>query len=136
MPNYRRVDRLNQLLREELSRLIRREMKDPRVSGVTVTGVETSPDLRHAKVFVRTLRDEPTAEDAVEGLQSAEGFLRKKLGKELRIRRVPEFNFQVDRSLERVRRIESLLDQVHEDHEDDEVHEEEGRQEADAGDGG
>ena len=136
MPNYRRVDRLNQLLREELSRLIRREMKDPRVSGVTVTGVETSPDLRHAKVFVRTLRDEPTAEDAVEGLQSAEGFLRKKLGKELRIRRVPEFNFQVDRSLERVRRIESLLDQVHEDHEDDEVHEEEGRQEADAADGG
>jgi len=130
MPNYRRVDRVNQLLREELSRLIRREMKDPRVdprvSGVTVTGVETSPDLRHAKVFVRTLRDEPTAEEAVEGLQSAEGFLRKKLGKELRIRRVPEFAFEVDRSLERVQRIESLLDQVHE---------EEGRPEADAGDG-
>ena len=126
MPNYRRVDRVNQLLREELSRLIRREMKDPRVSGVTVTGVETSPDLRHAKVFVRTLHDEPTAEEAVDGLQSAEGFLRKKLGKELRIRRVPEFAFEVDRSLERVQRIESLLDQVHE---------EEGRPEADAGDG-
>lgn len=126
MSNYRRVDRVNQLLREELSRLIRREMKDPRVAGVTVTGVETSPDLRHAKVHVRTLRDEPTAEEAVEGLQSAEGFLRKKLGKELRIRRVPEFAFEVDRSLERVQRIESLLEQVHE---------EEGRPEADAGDG-
>lgn len=115
MPNYRRVDRVNQLLREELSRLIRREMKDPRVSGVTVTGVETSPDLRHAKVHVRTLRDEPSAEEAVKGLQSAEGFLRKKLGEELRIRRVPEFRFEVDRSLERVQRIESLLDQVHEE---------------------
>lgn len=126
MSNYRRIDRVNQLLREELSRLIRREMKDPRVSGVTVTGVETSPDLRHAKVHVRTLRDDPTAEEAVEGLQSAEGFLRKKLGQELRIRRVPAFAFEVDRSLERVQRIESLLDQVHD---------EEGRPEADGGDG-
>ncbi|MFB6240829.1 MAG: 30S ribosome-binding factor RbfA [Gemmatimonadota bacterium] len=126
MSNYRRVDRVNQLLREELSRLIRREMKDPRVSGATVTGVDTSPDLRHAKVHVRTLREEPSAEDAVEGLRSAEGFLRKKLGKELRIRRVPEFRFEVDESLERVRRIESLLDQVHE---------EDGPPETDAGEG-
>lgn len=131
MPSYRRVDRVNQLLREELSRLIRREMKDPRVSGVTVTGVETSPDLRHARVHVRTLRDEPTAEAAVEGLRSAEGFLRTKLGQELRIRRVPEFAFEVDRSLERVQRIESLLDQVHEG----DAHGEEGRPEADAGEG-
>lgn len=127
MANYRRVDRVNQLLREELSRLIRRELKDPRVDGVTVTAVETSPDLRHAAVHVRTLRDEPPVEEAVRGLESAEGFLRRKLGQELRIRRVPEFRFEEDRSLERVQRIESLLD---------EVKEEEGRRETDAGDGG
>lgn len=141
MASRRRVERLNQLFREELSRLIRRELQDPRVELVTVTGVEVSGDLRHAKVFVRTLRDlqaaragaeeevgddsgdEDDAEgdgsgergalaEALEGLRSAEGFLRGTLGRELRLRRIPELHFEADRTLERARRIEELLDRV------------------------
>lgn len=118
MASERRVQRVNQLLREELSRLIRREMKDPRVELVTVTGVEVSGDLRHATVHVRTLRDDPPVEEAIQGLRSAEGFLRGKLGRELRIRRIPELTFEADRTLERARRIEALLDQVAEETED------------------
>lgn len=164
MASHRRVQRLNQLLREELSRLIRRELEDPRVEMVTVTDVDVSGDLRHAKVFVRTLRDlaprpgpaeteaeaagaaddgeadaapagggddEPEGDageddteeaddaegsdalrEALEGLRSAEGFLRGTLGRELHIRRIPELHFRADRTLERARRIEELLDRI------------------------
>lgn len=118
MASERRVQRVNQLLREELSRLIRREMKDPRVELVTVTGVEVSGDLRHATVHVRTLRNDPPVEEAIEGLRGAEGFLRGKLGRELRIRRIPELTFEADRTLERARRIEALLDEVADETED------------------
>lgn len=112
MSDHHRVQRLNQLLLEELSRVIRRELDDPRVASVTVTGVDCTPDLRHADVYVRTLHEEPTAEEAVEGLEGAEGFLRGVLGRELHLRRIPELRFEVDRTLERAQRIESLLDQI------------------------
>lgn len=147
MASHRRVERLNQLLREELSRLVRRELEDPRVEMVTITDVDVSGDLRHAKVYVRTLRDlqpaggdagggeggsgeEDADEDAagdddaggdeigrplreaLEGLRSAEGFLRGTLGRELRIRRIPELHFRADRTLERAQRIEELLDRI------------------------
>lgn len=112
MADHRRVDRVNQLLLEELARLLRREVNDPRVSRVTLTGVDATPDLRHATVYVRTLGDETPVEEAIEGLRSAEGYLRGTLGRELHIRRIPEFTFEVDRTLERARRIERLLDEV------------------------
>lgn len=112
MPDYRRTDRLNQLLREELSRLVRTELKDPRVRTVTVTGVETTPDLMHATVYVRTLDEEIPAEEAVAGLERASGYIRRELGKDLRLRRIPEFRFEVDRTLERVSRIEALLERA------------------------
>lgn len=120
MASHRRVDRVNQLLLEELARLLRREVKDPRVARVTVTGVETTPDLRHATVYVRTLGDETPVEEAIEGLRSAEGYLRGTLGRELHMRRIPEFTFEADRTLERARRIEHLLDQVMPEGDDDE----------------
>lgn len=128
MASHRRVQRLNQLLREELSRLIRRELKDPRVELVTVTDVDVSGDLRHAEVYVRTLRDlrdvgeeegGGSIEEALEGLRSAEGFLRGKLGRELRLRRIPELRFEADRTLERAQRIEELLDRVADEDADD-----------------
>lgn len=112
MAHQRRIERVNQLLKEELSRLIRRAVKDPRVSPVTVTGVETTEDLRHATVYVRTLGDEVPVEEAIEGLRSAEGYLRGALGRELHLRRIPEFEWEADRTLERVARIEALLDEV------------------------
>jgi len=108
----RRVRRLNQLLREELSRLIRREVKDPRVGLITVTGVEATADLEHADVFVRTVETDRDLGEMIDGLQSAAGYLRHALGKELHLRRIPELTFREDRSLERARRIESLLDEA------------------------
>jgi ribosome-binding factor A len=105
----RRTERLNRLFREELSRLIRVQLKDPRVRTATITEVDTTPDLAHATVYVRTLGDEVDAEEAIAGLESAAGYMRRELGQELRLRRIPELRFEVDRTLERVQRIEDLL---------------------------
>lgn len=108
----RRLERVNQLLREELARLVRTELKDPRVKGVTITRVETTTDLMHAKVFVRTLTGDVSIQEAIAGLESAEGFVRARLGRELRLRRIPDFRFVADHALEHVQRIESLLEQA------------------------
>jgi ribosome-binding factor A len=108
----RRIVRVNQLLLEELASLLRRESKDPRVRTVTITGVETTTDLKHADVFVRTLGGEMPVEDAIEGLESAEGFLRGQLGRSLRLRRIPELRFIADDTLEHARKIEDLLDEA------------------------
>lgn len=96
------------MFRRELSHLLRRRIKDPRVRGVTVTEVRTSPDLSHASVYLRS--DAPVAvEEAIEGLESAAGYLRRELGRTMHIRRVPEFRFIADHGLERAGRIEELL---------------------------
>jgi len=110
-PN-RRTIRLNQLLREEISRLLLEEIKDPRVRAVTVTRVEATQDLAWADVYVRTLTPEDSVEDAIAGLESAEGFLRRRLGRELHVRRIPDFRFHADRGLEHLQKIESLLDEA------------------------
>jgi ribosome-binding factor A len=104
-------------LKRELSRLIRDEVKDPRVVMVSVTAVDVSPDLRNARVFISTLElaqgaDRPSA---VEALNHASGFLRRALGQALRLRRVPHLQFEVDNSLERGSRISRLIDRVRED---------------------
>ncbi|MEN8143416.1 MAG: 30S ribosome-binding factor RbfA [Gemmatimonadota bacterium] len=112
MSGRRRIERLNGLLQEELSRLVRTELKDPRVGEITVTGVETTSDLMHAVVYVRTLGDLTPVEEAIEGLDSAEGYLRRLLGRELHLRRIPELRFVADRTLEHVQRIEALLDEA------------------------
>lgn len=109
MADHRRTERLNRLFQEELSRMIRAELKDPRVRTTTITGVETTPDLTQATIYVRTLGEEVSPEEAIEGLESASGYIRRELGQELRLRRIPEFRFEVDRTLERARRIEELL---------------------------
>lgn len=108
----RRIERVNQLLREELATLLRTQSKDPRVRAVTITDVETTSDLKHAAVFVRTLGGEMPIELAIEGLESAEGFLRSQLGRTLRLRRIPELRFVADHTLEHARRIEDLLDEA------------------------
>lgn len=103
---------MNQLLREELSRLVREEIKDPRVAGVTITSVDASADLSHARIAVRTLTDDIPVEEAIDGLRSAAGFMRHRLGRELHFRRIPEFHFEADHTLEHVQRIEELLDEA------------------------
>ncbi len=112
MPSNRRTTRLNQLLREELARLIQTEIKDPRVGSVTITRVEATRDMSYADVYVRTLTDAVPVDDAIAGLESAEGFVRRRLGRDLHLRRIPDFRFHADRALEHVQRIESLLEEA------------------------
>ena len=119
MPPNRRTIRINQLLREELSRLVQVEIKDPRVRPVTITRVDATQDLSYADVYVRTLTEDAPVEDAISGLESAEGFVRRRLGRELHLRRIPDFRFHADRALEHVKRIESLLDEALGEHADD-----------------
>ncbi len=107
-----RIRRINELLREELARLVLVELKDPRVTSVTVTGVETTPDLMHATVYVRTLGDATTVQEAIAGLESASPFIRRVLGRELRLRRIPELRFRADTTIEHAQRIETLLDEA------------------------
>lgn len=107
----KRLARLNEQLKRELSKLIRDEVRDPRVGMVTITGVETARDLGSARVFVRAF-DHEALPEMVEGLEAAAPFLRTRLGQMLHIRMVPELRFQEDRSLEGARRIEEVLSQV------------------------
>ena len=104
-----RMRRVNEAVREVVSAHIAEDLKDPRIGFVTVTSVETSPDLRRARVFVSVLGDEPTREAALAGLRSASGFLQAKLGEELRMKRTPTLDFTYDHSIEHGMRMSSLL---------------------------
>ena len=108
----KRVARLNEQLKRELSELIRTQVRDPRVGVVTVTAVETAADLGSARVFVRVLGDRAEFKATLEGLDAAAPFLRGVLGRLLHIRRIPELRFREDRSMEHARRIEELLLEV------------------------
>ncbi len=88
--------------------LIRDGVRDPRVGLATITAVEASPELDHARVYITTMGDDEEKAAAVQGLRSAAPFMRGELGRRLRIRRVPELHFEIDRKLENALRIESL----------------------------
>ncbi len=103
--------RVNEAMREVLSDAIATEIKDPRVGFVTVTGVKTSPDLRHARVYVSVLGDEPTRAGSLDGLRSAHGFLQHRLASELRLKHTPALAFEYDDTVDRGMRISELLDQ-------------------------
>ena len=109
MPRFRRTDRINEQLRQEISLLVRDAVRDPRVGLVTITAVQTSPELDHARVYITALGDDEEKEEALQGLRSAAPFIRKELGQRVRMRRIPELHFQVDRVLEEASRIEALL---------------------------
>jgi ribosome-binding factor A len=107
----RRTERINELLREELSDLLCRQAKDPRLGGlVTVTEVEVSVDLRHARVFVSVMGSEEEREGAFRALETARPFLRRELGKRLSTRRTPDLSFRRDDSLERGAHLLSLIE--------------------------
>ena len=93
-----------------LSAAITQELKDPRVGFVTVTAVETSPDLRHARVFVSVLGDEAQRGRSLDGLRAAHGYLQRRLNEELRIKHTPSLDFIYDDSVDRSMRIQTLLD--------------------------
>jgi ribosome-binding factor A len=109
---FRRADRVGDSIRRELSRLLLREVKDPRLSQVVVTAVQVSPDLRHARVFFTAGAGDSDRQAGLQGLQAAAGFLRGQLGRSLRLRNAPELAFEVDDSVDRSLHIAALLKQV------------------------
>ena len=109
----RRTDRLSDLLRAELSELILREIKDPRIKLVSLTGVDVTSDLRRAVVRVSVLGEESQREEAVEALRHARGFLRTELAHRLRTRVPPELVFELDRGAEHSQKISDLLESLH-----------------------
>jgi ribosome-binding factor A len=104
---------VNQLVKEEVSAVLQRELKDPRLGFVSVTEVETSKDLRQAKVFVSVLGDERQWAASLAALQSARGFIRNWLRTHLDLRVTPTLDFRADRSMEHAARIQALLDRLH-----------------------
>ena len=107
----RRIERLNEQLRREISDILRRDVRDPRVGVPTVTRVEVTPDLWMARVFVRLVGSDLERKEALTGLDAAAPFVRRALG-DLRMRRVPEIRFAADKTLEHASRIEELLRDV------------------------
>jgi ribosome-binding factor A len=105
-----RMRRVDEAVRVVLSEAIATDLKDPRVGFVTVTSVKTSPDLRHARVYVSVLGDEEVREGSLEGLRSAHGYLQGVIARELTLKRTPALTFAYDESIDRGMRISELLD--------------------------
>jgi ribosome-binding factor A len=104
--------RVDEAMRMVLSDAIATDLKDPRVGFVTVTGVQTSPDLRHARVYVSVLGDEATREASIEGLRSAHGYLQRRLASELALKHTPTLTFTYDGSIDHGMRINELLEEL------------------------
>jgi ribosome-binding factor A len=106
-----RMRRVNESVRQVLSEAVG-QLKDPRIGFVTVTGVETSADLRHARVFVSVLGSETKRDRALEGLQAAHSVLQARIARELRMKRTPQLAFEYDPSVERGVRMTKLIDEL------------------------
>ena len=107
-----RMRRVDEAVREVLSDAIAKDLQDPRVGFVTVTAVKTSPDLRHARVYVSVLGDEQARTETLEGLGSAHGFLQGRVASELSLKHTPTLTFQYDASVDRGMRITQLLGEI------------------------
>ena len=110
-----RVEKVQELMKQEISDLIFNELKDPRIGFVTVTSVACTEDLREAKIYVSVMGDEKKARDTLNGLNSSLGFVRREIGKRIRLRFTPEISFALDTSLNYSDHIQRLLNEIHED---------------------
>jgi ribosome-binding factor A len=106
-----RMRRVNESVRQVLSETLP-ELKDPRIGFVTVTGVETSTDLRHARVFVSVFGSERKQQATIDGLTAAHGVLQARIGRELRMKRTPQLTFEYDRTVEEGVRMSKLIDEL------------------------
>jgi ribosome-binding factor A len=107
-----RTDRLDQLLREEIGGMLEREVADPRIGFTTVTEVETTPDLRHARVWVSVIGGASERDQTIAGLEHAMIFIRRELGTRLRLKRIPDLHVRLDDSIERGTRVLKLIDSL------------------------
>jgi len=115
---FQRSQRVAEVLHQEISRLIQFELKDPRLGFVTITAVDVSRDVQHAKVHYTVIGDEAAQKDSGRALQSAAGFIRRQLGRVLHLRTVPEIVFLYDKSIAYGNHIESLIRDVNKDRDD------------------
>lgn len=111
MQDYKRTDRVGDQIKMEVADILTKKIKDPRVGFVTITSVEVSDDLRHAKVFVSVQKDQDEKKTFL-GLKKATGFIRGELAKRLQIRYVPDLAFLPDQATERVGRVLDLLEKI------------------------
>ena len=109
---YQRKERVGDLMRVEIADLLLRKVKDPRIGFVTVTGVKVSPDLRHATVFVSLLEEGRIAEETLNALGRAAGFIRTEMGRRLRFKYTPELVFKEDPTPRQAAHIEAVLDEL------------------------
>lgn len=115
-----RANRVGEQMKKELSDIIGRKIKDPRIGFVTVTDVQVTGDLQQAKVFISVLGDDEQKENTLKGLAKAKGFIRAEIGHRIRLRKTPEIIFEFDESIDYGNRIENLLHQIHQEEENSE----------------
>jgi ribosome-binding factor A len=114
MSSFKRADRVADLLKMEIADLLLKQVRDPRIGAVTITGVKVTDDLRTAKVFFVEMGKDACSAELQAGLRKATGFLRRELGHRLQLRRVPEIIFVYDPSFAYGNRIDTLLKEIHE----------------------
>ena len=112
---YKRSDRVGDMIRRVVGEMLLRDLSDPRLSSVTLTGVKVTGDLKQATVFFSAMGEQSREEAALHGLQSAAGYIKKRLGRELRLRFVPDLLFKVDRSFDYGNRIDRLIQAIKEE---------------------
>lgn len=106
---HRRTARVADLVKQEVSQIIQHEMKDPRIGFVTVTSVEVSIDLRHARIYFSVLGSKADLEASLEGLERARGYIRTQLGRRIKLRHIPELLFRYDESFDYAQRISNVM---------------------------
>lgn len=123
MSNNVRVHRVAEQIKKEVSQLIQNEIKDPRIGFITVTDVEVTGDLQQATIYISILGSEAQKRDSLLGLGKAEGFIRREIGKRIRLRHTPEISFSFDSSIEYGSKIEKLLSDIkaEENHSEDDT---------------
>lgn len=110
--SYQRTDRVGDQIHTEIAKLVQFEVKDPRVKMVTITEVQISRDLEHAKIYFTVHNEQDHAEKTLEGLQKAAGFLRSRLAKEMQLRFAPHLHFFYDQTLTNAKKVDELLKDV------------------------
>jgi len=113
-----RISRINEEIRQELSEIITRELKDPRINSMTsILRTETTSDLKHCKVYVSVLGDQESQENTLKGLENSAGFIRNELAKSINLRNTPELHFVIDHSIEYGIRMSKIIDDVNQNNE-------------------